>query len=290
MTSVSALSLIAWLCLYIALTLPALAYLGKRAVKVARKQSTVRSIRNQIDPKGLVALACTALVGAIALIFISSTTEITFHIGLWAIMSLSILAAEFTFQTHPQTTYTRCCRRAAPFYVLAGFVLTALTAYPASERPVPLRENQTQLSSAATDQIPGEFPATTTNRAELKQHDCIRVDQVQGGPSLVKVACGDSSTFRVIQVVDKRSDCIADSDLVYVSATHNYAACLDYDWSVVRCLRISPGEPVRKVDCALAGAERVESIITPADDAKNCPHGGFAHHVRKFAVCTAATG
>lgn len=289
MTLVSALSLTAWVCLYAALTVPPLFYLGARTVKVLRKQSSIRSIRNQTDPNGLIKVACIAFVGAIAIIFIPPTTEIVLHICLWMVISLSMLLAELTFQTHPQAIYTRYCRRAAPVYALVGFVLTALTMYPAVERSIPLRGNQLQLSPAAVDRIPGEFPAVTTIRAELKQRDCVRVDQAEGSQSLIKAVCGDASTFRVIQVVDRRSDCVADTDLVYVSATHNYTACLDYDWSVTRCLRISPSEPVHKVDCSLAGAERVESIISPADDAKNCPHGGFAHRVREFAVCTVAT-
>ncbi|WP_458573352.1 LppU/SCO3897 family protein [Mycobacteroides abscessus] len=145
------------------------------------------------------------------------------------------------------------------------------------------------LSALRAGQIPNEFPVVTESLGVgLEQGDCVNLDQVLGRTQLNKVQCGDSSAFRVIQIVSTVEQCVNDADLTYYSATKRYAACLDYDWSPDRCLLIEQGQPVRKVDCATPRSERVELIVMSTDNTLNCSQGGFAHPTRRFTVCTEA--
>ncbi len=67
-----------------------------------------------------------------------------------------------------------------------------------------------------------------------------------------------------------------------------FTACLDYAWSSKDCLSISKYSATR-VACDAAGAgdrEKPVDVIADSTSIAGCPHGGFAHAVRRFTVCT----
>lgn len=202
------------------------------------------------------------------LLLLPPRSEVLYHVCLWGIVVLTVVAAAAAFRVGSGRKLVHRTAKFAAIYLVAIFPLTVLT----SQNPVPAAPSD--MLPALRSEKSNEFPvATESLEVGLEQGDCVNLDQALGRTQLNKVQCGDSSAFRVIQIVSTLEQCVNDADLTYYSATKRYAACLDYDWSPDRCLLIEQGQPVRKVDCATPRSERVELIVMSTDNTLNCSQG-----------------
>ncbi|TDZ93524.1 hypothetical protein [Mycobacteroides salmoniphilum] len=269
---------------YLLLLALLLFYSGIIAYRISRQQAELRYLKNKIDGNDILKIVLTAIAGALFLLLLSPKNEVIYHISLWGVAALTLLATAIAFRMGSNRKLVHQTAKFAAIYLVAIFPLTILS----SQNPTPASPSDI-LSAMRAGQIPNEFPIVTEDAgAELKQRDCVNLDQELGKTRLNKVQCGDTSAFRVIQVVSIKEQCVDDADLTYSSVTKRYVACLDYDWSADRCLMVKQGRPVRKVDCATPDSERVEAIVISTDNTLNCSQGGFAHPVRRFTVCTEA--
>lgn len=282
--STGLVALVMWAIAYLLLLALLLFYSGVIAYRVSRKQAELKYLKNKIDGNDLLKIMLMGMAGGLMLLLLPPRSEVLYHVCLWGIVVLTVVAAAAAFRVGSGRRLVHRTAKFAAIYLVAIFPLTVLT----SQNPVPAAPSD-MLPALRSGEIPNEFPvATESLEVGLEQGDCVNLDQALGRTQLNKVQCGDSSAFRVIQIVSTLEQCVNDADLTYYSATKRYAACLDYDWSPDRCLLIERGQPVRKVDCATPRSERVELIVMSTDNTLNCSQGGFAHPTRRFTVCTEA--
>lgn len=179
---------------------------------------------------------------------------------------------------------------AAAVLLVIGLVVVVV-GFPASSDP------QTGASTAAQPtnnfaNIAGEFIATDTTTPLGTIGDCVSLT----GPSrqdatIARVDCATpAAAYRIIQLADEPSQCVADTDQRYAprkSDQGRHILCLDYNWATGLC--IFPGSTsgrwhAVRDECGPGGEEPTE-ILYNTGNAQGCPRGGYPHPIRQFAVC-----
>jgi hypothetical protein len=149
--------------------------------------------------------------------------------------------------------------------------------------------------------------SSTSDGADFRVGDCLKLGGNAGRPEATKVPCGSRlSAFRVVKVLatadgdTDRGQCPADVDSSYSVSVRNAfsdsrnTACLDIDWVVGGCMSVDPANTAGavRVDCndrSIAHRQRAVQILRNLQDpvsVDQCASGvGYAYAQRRFAVC-----
>lgn len=181
----------------------------------------------------------------------------------------------------------------AAFLVLLAVAVVQLVPR-ASSRP-PAQDTASKASQTHDfDKIAGELPPSEPIAAGAQLApvgSCVSIEGAPAAPALTVVDCGSPKNgFKVVQRVATPNECVADVDQrFYLNPDGGqFTACLDYAWSNTDCLSIGKYTATR-VACAPStddDRERPVMVIAGSTSISGCTHGGFAHAVRRFTVCT----
>ncbi|WP_131807102.1 hypothetical protein [Mycobacteroides abscessus] len=176
--------------------------------------------------------------------------------------------------------------------VLAAIVLVWGLAASCTSDDQP-RADRNQISTEF-DKIPGQLVGTN----ELTG-TCVQLSgEAVSSPEVKKVSCESrEANYRVIQVADKPSACVADADQRYFSKDVDTAItlCLDYNWSSSYCFKMKNKAVwyATRASCDDASAFPIEKpwfVVLDTTRLSQCPDGGWRHTTRKFTVCTKTIG
>lgn len=143
------------------------------------------------------------------------------------------------------------------------------------------------------EHIPGEFPPQQPGipGASLAPVGaCVSLGGASTNATLNIVDCGSpAGAFKVIQRVSTPDQCPKDDDQQFYMNPEEgqFTACLDLAWSAADCLSIGKMTATRTAcNSAEPKRERPLNVVLNSESANDCPAGGFAHPVRRFAICT----
>lgn len=277
---------LAWAIMYAVGAVVVLISAGWVAIRVILRRVNILTLMNKVNMREtLVVFSVVAVAGVIVIYSIQSPAEKyddRDRILLWCVVLLTALIGTIAVKLTVPRKWAAKSTWGATMFCVCMLALTSIVG--TTDR----RPTVTPRHSVAD--IPDRFPSESLDTEEVRQNDCVNVIRLEGVSKLDRLPCGRDSAFRVIQVVKEVRNCIQDSDLMYSPRTGRYALCLDYDWSLDRCLVIKPGDNVRKVECNTPGAERVDFVIADSDSSDQCPRGGFVHKERRYTVCTTSVG
>jgi hypothetical protein len=175
---------------------------------------------------------------------------------------------------------------------LVATMFTSNDAAPSSTAALPSRTITGDFAHIPNEILSGE-------RTSLGgPSDCVALEGTgQQQAQARAVPCdGPDAAYRIIQVARSAGDCVGDADQRYYppagASSKNFVLCLDFNWSAFSCIKMPEpqGWLSQRIDCdAPTNSERPEVLLLDVDSANLCPHGGWAHPVRKFTVCTRST-
>jgi hypothetical protein len=205
----------------------------------------------------------------------------------------------------PTSSSTRFSRRTLVVLAIAGLVIALLLLGWPQKLVVSLfaPDHATPSSTPAlpSGTITGDFThipheILAGERTPLGgPGDCVALSGPDRQQASVRaVPCeGPDAAYRIIQVARSAGECVGDADQRYYpsasSSSEQFALCLDFNWSTFSCIKMPEpqGWLSQRVGCeAPTNSERPEVVLVDVESANLCPHGGWAHPVRKFTVCT----
>lgn len=222
-----------------------------------------------------------------------------------AFIAISKNGESTTAAIHPRRPSSIFSRRTLLILALTGLIIVLLLlgwpqklvamifmsnpAPPSSTAALPSRTITGDFTHIPNEILSGE-PTPLGGPGDCVTLGATQQQQVQARA----VRCdGPDAAYRIIQVVRSAGDCVGDADQRYYppagASPENFVLCLDYNWSAFSCIKMPEpqGWLSQRIDCdAPTSSERPEILLLDVDSANLCPHGGWAHPVRKFTVCT----